>query len=455
VVGLDSGADYFFPPELPPLGAGLSNGQISGLEIDLSGHQNNYIFLHHPVLREGGGTLSTIEFNRDNFIDLCANYDVEAVFSGHTHVDEMWSENGTAFYQTPSATLSNPPGYRVIKITGDEKFGTFVYEPYNLNVTYSPVDWFRGTESTLTATVINDHGSRFENMFLKFVMPIGEYGVSSTDNDGNPNALIVAKIPYGDKVVYYIRTDLAAGETKQVTLSPTVTINNPIPTIMTLNPTSAKAGGAAFTLTVNGTNFVNGSTVRWNGSDRATTFVSPTQLTAVIPAADITAAGVPIVTVFNPAPGGGNSNGLPFFITTTGAAVTGYNVATGADPTATFGGVTANATGNGTLVVAQYASNPGGMPTFAATGQYFDVYISGTFTSVTVDICGLASGTPIYFWTGTAWVAASNQSYSAGCVTVTVNATTVPTLTQLAGAIFGVGHVEPTSFTIFLPLILR
>src|SRR5262249_16883763 len=55
---------------------------------------------------------------------------------------------------------------------------------------------------------------------------------------------------------------------------------NPMPAITTLSPTSAAAGGPAFTLTVNGTGFVQNSTVQWNGGNRATTFGSATQLTA-------------------------------------------------------------------------------------------------------------------------------------------------------------------------------
>src|SRR6202521_3195045 len=65
---------------------------------------------------------------------------------------------------------------------------------------------------------------------------------------------------------------------------------NSAPTISSLSPNSATAGGAAFTLTVNGTGFVSGSTVQWNGSSRVTTFVSATQLTAGITVADIAAA---------------------------------------------------------------------------------------------------------------------------------------------------------------------
>jgi uncharacterized repeat protein (TIGR01451 family) len=92
------------------------------------------------------------------------------------------------------------------------------------------------------------------------------------------------------------------------------TVNNPVPGISSLNPSSSFPGGAAFTLTVNGTNFLQGSQVQWNGLDRATTFVSSTQLTAEIPAADITATGTIPVTVVNPAPGGGTSSAYDFSI---------------------------------------------------------------------------------------------------------------------------------------------
>ncbi len=67
-------------------------------------------------------------------------------------------------------------------------------------------------------------------------------------------------------------------------------------------------GSSDMVLTVNGTNFVNGSTVQWTGANRVTTFVSATRVTATILAADIAAAGSYRVTVVNPAPGGGVSN---------------------------------------------------------------------------------------------------------------------------------------------------
>ncbi|MCE9641817.1 MAG: hypothetical protein K8S22_16995 [Betaproteobacteria bacterium] len=63
-------------------------------------------------------------------------------------------------------------------------------------------------------------------------------------------------------------------------------------TTTSILPTSAGAGDAAFTLRINGTNFINGGTVaRFNGSNRATTWVSATQLDVAILVTDLTTAG--------------------------------------------------------------------------------------------------------------------------------------------------------------------
>ena len=94
----------------------------------------------------------------------------------------------------------------------------------------------------------------------------------------------------------------------------TFTINNPVPAISSISPSSATAGGPAFTLTVHGSNFVSGSVVDWNGSPRSTTFSSKTKLTASISAADILTPGTADVTVVNDPPGGGTSNTKTFTI---------------------------------------------------------------------------------------------------------------------------------------------
>ena len=92
------------------------------------------------------------------------------------------------------------------------------------------------------------------------------------------------------------------------------------PVLTSINPSAAAAGGPAFTLTVNGSNFVSNSTVRWNGSDRTTTFVSSSQLTAAIPATDVASPGTVAVTVANP--GGSTSNALTFTVTPAALTIT-------------------------------------------------------------------------------------------------------------------------------------
>lgn len=103
---------------------------------------------------------------------------------------------------------------------------------------------------------------------------------------------------------------------------------NPIPFInQPLVPDAVAPDGPAFTLTVNGTGFVSGAIVNWNGTGLVTTFVSASELTATVPATDIAIAGTGTVTVTNPTPGGGTSNiqyvsvAYPTYPITTGAAV--------------------------------------------------------------------------------------------------------------------------------------
>jgi hypothetical protein len=92
------------------------------------------------------------------------------------------------------------------------------------------------------------------------------------------------------------------------------------PSLISLSQTSATAGSPTFTLTVTGSSFVPCSVVQWDGSTKATAYVSATQLDATIPAADIFSANpgptpkIVNVIVFTLTPGGGTSPAIPFTI---------------------------------------------------------------------------------------------------------------------------------------------
>ena len=95
--------------------------------------------------------------------------------------------------------------------------------------------------------------------------------------------------------------------------------------------------------------------MRWNGSDLPTTSNgSINGLTAQISASDIAAAGTVTVTVFNPPPGGGTSNSLPFTITT--GAADPQSIAM--DPAGKFAYVLDGGCGGAGGYVSMYTINP-------------------------------------------------------------------------------------------------
>jgi hypothetical protein len=116
----------------------------------------------------------------------------------------------------------------------------------------------------------------------------------------------------GSHTVVYESTDIAGNVEAAHSLS---IVFNPAPSIASISPTSTTACSLPVVLTINGTNFVNGATAKWNGTPLATLFVSSTQLTATVPGTDTSATGTFAITVDNPTPEAGSSNSKPFTVT--------------------------------------------------------------------------------------------------------------------------------------------
>ena len=103
---------------------------------------------------------------------------------------------------------------------------------------------------------------------------------------------------------WLVAQEQANDTTAAITASPVPLISQP------LFPDAMRPGGTGFTLTVDGTGFVSGSVVNWNGSARGTTFVSRSRLTANIFSSDIAKPGSASVKVVNP---GGDTSNVVFF----------------------------------------------------------------------------------------------------------------------------------------------
>lgn len=211
------------------------------------------------------------------------------------------------------------------------------------------------------------------------------FSISAPATPGTYNAYFIA---YSDDAC-----SQNASTTYAMASAVTVT-QNPVPTTTGISPASKNLGAATFTLTVNGTNFVPGSVVRFAGSDRTTTYVSATQLTATIPASDLTTLGSFNITVFNPAPGGGTSNAQTFTVTPAPPTAT-TNAASGVTAwVATLNG-TVSSNGASSTVTFQY-----GLTTaygYSITATQSPLAAGAVNAAVSADLVGLNCNTTFHY----------------------------------------------------------
>ena len=88
-------------------------------------------------------------------------------------------------------------------------------------------------------------------------------------------------------------------------------VRNPIPSLISISPSTATTSSSDLTVTLTGTNFVPTSFVRISAQPLVTTFVDKSHLTAVIPGSMLGTARALPLNVRSPAPGGGSSRSIP------------------------------------------------------------------------------------------------------------------------------------------------
>ncbi len=146
-------------------------------------------------------------------------------------------------------------------------------------------------------------------------------GIVNVNNMGNA-VLMTSALTIGSHSITAMYSGDSSFGSSTSSLAITEVIDALAPALTSILPTSASVGGAGFTLTATGTNFISSSVVNWNGTALTTTFVSATSLTATVPASDIAAAGTASVTVFTPTPGGGTTAPQTFTINNPAPTIT-------------------------------------------------------------------------------------------------------------------------------------
>jgi len=84
-------------------------------------------------------------------------------------------------------------------------------------------------------------------------------------------------------------------------------VDNPVPVISSISPTTQVAGSSSLVIAITGTGFVPTTTIDVNGAGRTTTYVSATQVNVTLSTSDVVATGTLSLTAVNSAPGGGTS----------------------------------------------------------------------------------------------------------------------------------------------------
>jgi N-acetylneuraminic acid mutarotase len=179
-----------------------------------------------------------------------------------------------------------------------------------------------GQSVSFTATVTGQYGGTATGTVT---FSNGSTSLGSASLSGGSASLATAALPMGtDSITAVYGGDTNFSGSTSTAVSQVVVAANSVPLTSGITPAFTSAGGAAFTLTVNGSGFISGSTVYWNSSALTTTYGSATQLTAQVPATDIVTGGITVaISVITPSPGGGTSNSFQFEVDSASGATTG------------------------------------------------------------------------------------------------------------------------------------
>ena len=221
----------------------------------------------------------------------------------------------------------------------------------------------------------------------------------------------------------------------------TLEVDNPLPAVTGLNPSSALVGSGATNVSVGGTGFVNGTVIRVNGVSRTTAYTSTTALMVTLDPMDASATGSLSVTAVNLSPGGGSSEAVPF------AVVNPVPGAISVSPASVDGGGTADIpiTISGSNFVASSVVQIGG--TARTT-----TYVSGTQLRASLTAADAASARSLPVVVITPGPGGGTSASSS----ITINPNPVPALSSVSPAslvagtavilhVFGGGFVASSS----------
>jgi hypothetical protein len=281
-----------------------------------------------PTTATPKGAAFTVTVNGANFVagnadSLCSATPPSPPFTGSV---VSWNGSPRCTTFVSSTQLTAQITAIDIVTAGCDNISVFTYGGGG-NVVYSPAVSFV-VASSGTPVICSISPASVVAGASAFTLSVAGAGYSSGSTvDWNGSSRTTTFVNANSLQAQITSTDVAKAGTAAVTVkgsgggtsAPVNFVISPTPpttpTITSVSPANATAGGVAFTLTVTGTNFIPASVVDWNGGARSTTFKSATSLTAAIQATDIATAGTAEITVVTFGANGGVATSAPLAFT--------------------------------------------------------------------------------------------------------------------------------------------
>jgi uncharacterized protein (TIGR03437 family) len=188
---------------------------------------------------------------------------------------QVTDTNGTTATITYSGTIAGGPlALNCVPTTGPTLVGT----PYTATCTAS------GGAPPYTWSIPTGQGSLPPNLMLT----------------SNGSTATISGTPTGAGALgysYIVQVADSASATLMQSYTGALGLGSQAPTITSLIPSSATAGGNGFTMTLFGTGFASGAIVNWNSTPLAASYIDPTQLQVFVASNLIASAGTVVVTV--------------------------------------------------------------------------------------------------------------------------------------------------------------
>ena len=182
--------------------------------------------------------------------------------------------------------------------------------------------WYKFTPQFSGPLAVDTSGSSFDTVLSVWTGSPGNFTQIACNDDAAQGTLSsqISSVQLSAGTTYFIlNSSFGPPDSNPVALGGQSVLRfqynngfNPTPAITSVSPASANSGDPTFTLTVNGSGFLNGASLSLMDSLNAstsltTTFVSSTQVTAVVPASAILFPGTYELLAFNPPPSGESS----------------------------------------------------------------------------------------------------------------------------------------------------